>query len=213
MSNSNKTEPADVTDAAEPTGVARLRVAREAAAKLRDQPEVESDTPPVVKVGDVVHATATGMQLPRTTSLWGGPPALLLTRGDRIIITEELIEASRDRNGNVTWPTMVHDEAAQLRRWGKIHLAPGEPPEGMQPWERGSADWAEQREIARKAAWAEVDPQRRAAALQRVTEVYGAAPTTSTVHAVHKTDRAYDEQQARIAASAATGTPNLGPSR
>lgn len=200
-------------DNTESAGIRRLREAKEASAKLREQPEVESDTAPVVKVGDVVHALATGMQLPRTTSLWGGAPALQLVRGQSFTVTAEMIEASKDRFGNVTWPAMVRDEAAQLRRWGKIHLAPGAAPQDMQPWIYGDASWSEQREIARRAAWAETNPDRRAAALAEVQRVYGAAPTTSTVHAIHKTDAAYDAQQARIAASAATGVPNLGPSR
>jgi hypothetical protein len=181
----------------------------------RDQAAQTADTAsaPVVQVGDVIHATATGMHLPRTTSLWGGPPALQITRGDRIVVTEELIEASRDRNGNLTWPAMVHDEAAQLRRWGKIHLAPGEPPADMQPWIYGDASWSEAREVSRRAAWAETDPQRRAAALQKVTEVFGAPPTTSTVTATYKGDADADAQQQRIAAGAATGAPNLGGAR
>ena len=200
-------------DNTEPTGARRLRAAEEAAAKLRDQDKVENESAPITQAGDIIHAVATGMHLPRTTSLWGGAPAVLLVRGQSITVTEDMIEASRDRHGNVTWPAMVHDEAAQLRRWGKIHIAPGEPPANMRPWIHGDPEWSEQREIARKAAWAETDPQRRAAALQRVTEVYGKAPTTSTITATYKGDRGFEEQQARIAASAATGTPNLGASR
>ncbi|MFC7943088.1 hypothetical protein ACFUPZ_07500 [Microbacterium oxydans] len=203
------TDELDGAAAPEPVGVRRLREAREAAAarEVSQIPEVEGV--PLVEAGDVVHATATGMHLPRTTSLWGGLPALPLTRGDRVVVTEEMIAADVDRNGNPGWTALVHDPDRQIARWGRVHLAPGEPPAGMQPWEHGDAEWSEQREIARKAAWSETDPKRRAEALQRVTEVYGAPPTTSTVHAVYKGDVAYEAQQAAIAASAAAGTPNL----
>lgn len=199
----------DTAAAPEPAGVRRLREAREAAA-ARDASQVSDvASVPRVKAGDVVHATATGMHLPRTTSLWGGVPALALTRGDRVVVTEEMIAADVDRNGNPGWTAMVHDPDRQVARWGRVHLAPGEPPADMQPWEYGDAEWSEQREIARKAAWSETDPKRRAEALQRVKQVYGAPPTTSTVHAVYKGDVAYEAQQAAIAASAAAGALNL----
>lgn len=207
------TDELDTAAAPEPAGVRRLREAREAAA-ARDASQVSDvENVPRVKAGDVVHATATGMHLPRTTSLWGGVPALALTRGDRVVVTEEMIAADVDRNGNPGWTAMVHDPDRQVARWGRVHIAPGEPPAGMQPWERGDSEWSEQRELARKAAWAETDPQRRAAALQRVNDVYGPPPTTSTITATYKMDRAYEEQEARIAASAAAGVPNLGPSQ
>lgn len=203
----------DTAAAPEPAGVRRLREAREAAA-ARDTSQVSDvASVPLAKAGDVVHATATGMQLPRTTSLWGGPPSLALTRGDRVVVTEEMIAADVDRHGNPGWTALVHDPDRQVARWGRVHLAPGEPPADMQPWEYGDAEWSEQREIARKAAWSETDPQRRAEALQRVNDVYGPPPTTSTITATYKMDRAYEEQEARIAASAAAGVPNLGPSQ
>lgn len=193
----------------EPVGVRRLREAREASAAREASQFSDVESIQLVKVGDVVHATATGMHLPRTTSLWGGVPALALTRGDRIVVTEEMVAADVDRNGNPGWTALVHNPDRQIARWGRVHLAPGEPPADMQPWEYGDAEWSEQREVARKAAWSETDPKRRAEALQRVTEVYGAPPTTSTVHAVYKGDVAYEAQQAAIAASAAAGTLNL----
>lgn len=170
-------------------------------------------TVPVVQAGDVIHALATGLSISRTASIWGGLPPLLLTRGDRIVVTEEMVAADRDRHGRPGWTSMVHDPDRQLRRWGKVFLAPGEPPEGIEPWELGSPEWAEARETARKAAWNEPNPQRRAVALDDVQRVYGAAPTTSTITATIKGDADYDAQQQRIAASATTGSPNVGPSR
>jgi hypothetical protein len=195
-------------------GQARLEAMRAEVAKLQSE---EASTPdetsaPVVVPGDLVHVLESGMTIPRTTSLWGGAPALQLTRGDVFTVTREMIEASRDRHGNLTWPAMVHGEDAQIRRWGAVRLRPGPAPAGMHSWVYGDAQWSEERETARRAAWAETDPERRKVALQRVIETYGAAPTTSTVHAVIKGDRAYDEQQQRIAASAAAGVPNIGPS-
>lgn len=200
-------------NAPEPRGVRRLREAREAAAVREASPLSDVKDVTLVKAGDVIHATATGLNIPRTVNLWGGLPPLTLTRGDRIVVTPEMIDAAKDRHGSPGWVELVHDPERQVRRWGKVHLAPGEPPEDMPRWEVGTPDWAEAREEARKAAWQEVDPQRRAAALQRVHDVYGPPPVTSTIMSTYKMDRAYEEQQARIAASAAAGTPNIGPSQ
>lgn len=199
--------------ATEPIGVRRLREAREGASARNTSAMTDTTGATVVRAGDVIHAVSTGMTLPRTVSLWGGLPPLTLTRGDRIVVTTEMISAAVDRNGDPGWVALVHDAERQVRRWGRVHLAPGEPPADLQPWEYGTPDWAEAREEARKAAWKEVDPQRRAAALQRVHAVYGPPPVTSTITSTYKIDRAYEEQQARIAASAAAGTPNIGSSQ
>jgi hypothetical protein len=201
---------------ARPIGQQRLDAARAAVAHLdAHKPTEAASAAAVVKPGDVVHVLESGMTIPRTTSLWGGAPALQLTRGDVFTVTAEMIEASRDRNGRVTWPAMVHDEAAQVRRWGTVRLRPGNAPEGMQPWTYGSPDWAEARETARRAAWAEPNPERRAEALQHVTEVYGAAPTTSTTLNTARTpsEREAEVQAERIRVAAANGTLNTGPSR
>ena len=199
-------------DTTEQTGVRRLREVRD---RLAEQSAEGTDTASArtVKVGDVVHAVATGLTIVRTTSLWGGDPALSLTKGDQFVVTQQMLDADLDRHGRPGWSGIVHDENAQFAKWGRVYVAPGPAPEGMPSWEHGSPDWAEARETARKAAHAETDPQRRAQALRRVQEVFGAAPTTSTITSIIRGDRAYEEQQQRISESAAAGVPNIGPSR
>lgn len=66
------------------------------------------------------HAIADGLTVP--------PPALhgvarVLARGDEIDVSDALIEASRDGNGNSVFSDL--SDEAQLARWGQIFLQPG----------------------------------------------------------------------------------------
>ncbi|MFK3678696.1 hypothetical protein ACI2IP_13270 [Microbacterium sp. NPDC090218] len=164
----------------EPAGVRRLREARAALAARRAEPETEGV--PVVQAGDEIHCTDPGgILLPRSTSVFGGEPGMQLFRGDTVTVQRSWIEASRDGSGQLTWPTLVHDPDEQVRRWGRVRLAPGPFPEEASRYERGTPDWAEAREQARKAAWAEPNAERRAAALAEVAREFGPPPVTSTI--------------------------------
>lgn len=158
---------------AEPIGVQRLRLARERAAALRASEPVDENPPKRVQVGDIVHAVATGLQIPRTASLWGGDPALNLRRGDTFVVTQQMLDADLDRNGKPGWSVLVHDEHGQYQRWGRLHIAPGEAPEGMQPWVLGDPDWREAREAARQRAWRIIDEQEQREAFAEIHRVYG----------------------------------------
>lgn len=176
MTDNTKTETT-TTDPAkkEPIGVQRLRLARERAAALRAADPTPETTARRVEVGDIVHALVTGVHISRTTSLWGGEPALNLRRGDSFVVTQAMLDADLDRHGNPSWSVMVHDEDAQYARWGRLHLAPGEAPEGIQPWVVGDPDWREAREAARQRAWRIVDEQEQKAAFQEISRIYGPA--------------------------------------
>lgn len=125
-------------------------------------------------------------------------------RGDTITIAAAMIDESRDREGN-SWLSAIADEQAQLARWGLVYFAPGAAPADLQPWEHGDAEWAEQREQARREAWAISSTRERIEALREVERVYGAAPTTSRTTATfkeHPTERAAREQAERFARGA-----------
>lgn len=160
---------------AEPIGVQRLRLARERAAALRAAEPVTETTARRVQVGDIVHAVNTGLQIHRTTSLWGGDPALMLKRGDSFVVTQGMLEADLDRHGKPSWSVLVHDPDAQYAKWGKLYLAPGEAPADMEPWLPGDADWHEAREAARQRAWRIVDEQEQKAAFQEIHRRFGPA--------------------------------------
>lgn len=175
MSTDNiKTETTDPAKR-EPVGVQRLRLARERAAALQAAQPVTETTARRVEVGDVVHAVNTGLHISRTTSLWGGDPALMLKRGDSFVVTQAMLDADLDRNGRPSWSVLVHDPDAQFAKWGKLYLAPGEAPGDIEPWLPGDADWHTAREAARQAAWRIVDEQEQKAAFQEIHRKFGPA--------------------------------------
>lgn len=176
MTDNTKTET-KTTDPAkkEPIGVQRLRLARERAAALRAAEPVTETTAKRVEVGDIVHAVNTGLQIPRTASLWGGDPALILKRADSFVVTQAMLDADLDRHGRPSWTVLVHDPDAQYARWGKLYLAPGEAPADMQPWIVGDPDWREAREAARERAWRIVDEAEQKQAFQEIHRIYGPA--------------------------------------
>lgn len=199
--------------APEPAGIARLRAAREAVTAA----EAPSDDTGrrIAQPGEWMHSVdESGVKIMRSSSIFGAPSVNLL-RGDEIEIHQAMLDADRDRHGRPSWSALMYDEDAQIRKWGSVRLRPGRAPQSLRPWTRGSALWAEQREIARRQAWAQPTAEGRTEALAEVHRVYGDAPVTSTVlnSAPSPSERAAAEQAGRIAASAAKGVPNIGTSR
>jgi hypothetical protein len=137
---------------------------------------MSDDTAPTeVKAGDVITILTTGISVP-SGDIWIG--GQIMTRGDVFRVSQEQIAASHDRYGTPGGIMLAGDPAEQLRRWGvqRFHLGKLD----LDPWQRGDETWVEQREIARRAAHAEPDPERRAAALAAVHEKFGPGPSTST---------------------------------
>lgn len=120
--------------------------------------------------------------------IWAGS---VRGRGERITVTRD---DSPDRLA------LILDGDAQVRRWGSVRLVPGAVT--VDPWTTvGDPTWAEERETARKAAWAEPDPVRRGAALAAVEARFGpAAPTSRTIAAPVSSphQRAYEADQKRL---------------
>jgi hypothetical protein len=136
--------------------------------------------------------------------------SVVLDRGATVTVTDDLIEASKDRHGVLGWPAILHDPDAQVRRWGRAMIAPGPAPADLQRWERGDAQWKTDRENARAAAWAETDPDERRTKLADLERVYGPALPTSKTTAIYKpgehpTERAAREQENQFAAARARG--------
>lgn len=130
-----------------------------------------------VRPADTFHALKTGV----TISVGNGfmSTAHITKAGENIIVTQNMIDASHDTFGN-SWMSLLGDDDAQIERWGEVRFRLGRAPEGTPTWGAvGDSDWREQREDARRAAWAEPHPERRAAALQAVHDRFGPAPTTS----------------------------------
>ena len=138
----------------------------------------------------------------RSGVIWRAKPAAMFgtaseisARSQTVVITAAMLEASPWLN------TYLGDPEAQIEKWGEVRIGVGPFPEGTSRYIRGDADWAEAREFARRAAWAETDPERQAAARAAVEAEFGPAPTTSTHTEIreHSTVRAAREQAERIA--------------
>lgn len=199
----------------ETTGQRRLREAREQAAALDTDAVNEPASPRVTQPGEWMHSVDEGgVKIMRSTSIFGAP-SVTLFRGDEIQIDAEMLEADLDRRGRPGWSGVLHDEAAQLQRWGAVRLRPGRAPRDLESWTHGSALWAEARETARREAHQLPTEQQRADALAEVARRFGPPPTTSVTLNTAKTasERAAVEQEARIRSAAAKGTANVGPSR
>ncbi|WP_144877532.1 hypothetical protein [Microbacterium sp. 1.5R] len=161
---------------AEPIGVRRLREAREALAKI--QAEQAASAPIPVRPADTFHCLMTGATIATGQGLLS--TAHITRAGENVVVTQAMIDASYSASGR-SWMSLIDNEPAQLAKWGEVRFRMGRAPEDVQTWTQyGDSDWREQREAARQAAWAEPNPDRRAAALRAVHEKFGPAPVTST---------------------------------
>jgi len=104
----------------------------------------------------------------------------VMERGQQLLVTPALRQLNTDRLGN-SWLDVLDDEAAQLRRWGKVMARRGPWPSESSRLVPGSAAWAEAREAARQAAHRIEDLGQRERALAQVREEFGALPTSRTL--------------------------------
>lgn len=197
----------------EPVGVERLRLARERAA-ARAADNAASAELPVLQPGDIIHGLSTsGLFLPRHSSIWGGPPAVHLTRGVEVEVDAEMIAADTNRHGQRSWTVLALDPEAQVRRWGSVMIGLGPAPEGIERWTHGDARWADERERARLDAHAQRTDAERRAALAEVHRRFGVArPENSFTRYISAVDRAEEaDRKARLEAARAE-VPYLGTS-
>lgn len=166
--------------ATEPVGVARLRAAREALAALQAEQAATTAAAAPLRLpepGSIVHCLVTGTTISTGQGWLAG--GAVLNRGQNVVITAAMLDATRDAGGRYTGVALVNNPDAQLARHGRILFAPGEAPADM-TFEPNTREWREAREAARTSAWTESDPARRAAALAEVERRFGPAPVTST---------------------------------
>lgn len=168
----------------------RLEEARTQAAALAERKAATADTstpndgPRALSVGETFHALADGLTIGTTTQLFGGTPAIITRRASTYTMTADMLDASKNKLGAIGWPALVHDEQAQLRRWGKVYLAPGPAPAEMESFLPGGREANEARENAMLTAGQIADPHERRAAIERVKARFGAPwnPQVGTMH-------------------------------
>lgn len=126
--------------------------------------------------GEVFHFLVTGLTHP--TFRHGAMLHVVSRRGDQVTITDRLLEAIADRNGE-SWLDLLHDPAEQVAKFGRKVIAPGPTPEDMVTTVVGSPEHETASRKARADAWKIEDPQKRRAALHDVDKRFGPPPLTS----------------------------------
>lgn len=197
-----------MTDAPVPPGRARLEAARSAKAELdrrvaaagsSDAAETVRDVVPPA-AGTTVHVLVSGVTVHVGEQMLSS--GRVLTRGQNVVITDSMIERTRNRLGQLGGIALAADENEQLRRWGVVKFRVGEAPADLKSWLPGSTEWVQAREEARRAAWARPTDAERAYALAEVQREFGDAPTTSATlnSAPHPSIREAELQMQRLAA-------------
>lgn len=115
-------------------------------------------------VGVTVHAIR-AVTVHTSTSL--GALARVLTYGEEMVLTDDIIEANRDRLGRCALLDRLDDPSGPLRR--------GPWPEGVDRMEPGSPAWDNARTAALEAAARLPDPDQQRIACAKVREQYGSA--------------------------------------
>lgn len=102
-------------------------------------------------------------------------------RGGELLITEEMIEGTKDREGK-SWLRYITDEDAQRAKWGEVVVAVGPAPAHLSPWGPGwtpennaEADEEREKALARVASYP-LDQQG-----EELAKVYKAVGRKSTV--------------------------------
>lgn len=124
--------------------------------------------------GDLIHFRA-AMSV-ATGGIGDGADGRVYHRGEELVITEQIIAASKDRLGN-SWLDL--DASEQVQRYGKQVWGHGPVPDDVDFYnggDRASRDIARIR--ARDAAMAISDPVQREAAWKAVRDEFG-TPATS----------------------------------
>lgn len=132
-----------------------------------------------VRPADIIHAKLSGITLATGRGFMSA--SHVTKAGENIVITSQLIDASYSASGR-SWLSHLVSEEAQLAAWNEVRFGLGPAPADAATWNRrGDADWVEQREAARREAWAQPTAEARAEALAAVEKRFGPAPTTSTI--------------------------------
>jgi len=107
--------------------------------------------------------------------------------GDELAVTDRVRADNTDRLGGCVFD-LLDDEPAQERRWGRVLLRRGPWPEGEPRTERGSLEWIEARDSARKEAWKIENDTERAQRMAEIAAEFGPPPVTSRSIATYAGD-------------------------
>ncbi|WP_322937589.1 hypothetical protein [Nocardioides bizhenqiangii] len=139
---------------------------------------------PMPKPGDILHFLRSGQTYHDIRR--GQFAAFVSRRGQELVVTADLIEASKDRNGLVApWLALAHDPEAQVRRFDEQIVGTGPWPSDLVKQEPGSTEHDDARRAAVREANALPTKGERARALAEVERRYGPSQPTSRTNAVY----------------------------
>lgn len=142
---------------------------------MTTQTEIAPGTVP--PVGTIVHV------LESVLIPFGPRKSDVVGRGGEFIITDEMVEFSKDRNGGPGWLAIIGDPDRQIGRWGHVRLALGEFPEDEAVVRPNSALADEFR--AREMADAQYLPAaERDEAIQLIVAKYGRPTQSRTLNKI-----------------------------
>ncbi|RFA07941.1 hypothetical protein B7R54_00970 [Subtercola boreus] len=121
-----------------------------------------------IKPGDQIHILATGV----TLSIGDFYPSYIGRRGDTLTVTEAMIDASRDRNGE-TW-------LAAVATGDDPRIGLGPFPSDLPVLLSGSLEFEAERQRRRDQAWLIPTESEREAALAKVRKEFGAPIRTGS---------------------------------
>lgn len=126
--------------------------------------------------GDTIHFLIDGLSFPRDSRYVSS--GVVSRRGLVAVVTDRLLEANKDRNGDC-WLDLIDDSEAQQKRWGQVAFARGPWPKDLETLVPGSPEFREAREEARKEAWAASTEREREANLAAVEARFGPNRTST----------------------------------
>lgn len=127
-------------------------------------------------VGETIHFLGP-LTIRRDASMAGG---MVTNYGDELVITDEMIEASNDRNGD-SWLDLANDEQAQVKRWGTVMFRTGPWLEGVLRHAIGTDGWRRALDATKAEARAIPDSNIRRRRLREIDQEFGNVPTSTTL--------------------------------
>jgi hypothetical protein len=132
--------------------------------------------------GERAHWLVTGQTF--ATGESSGTRGAISQRGATFTISSALISANTDRLNN-SWVTLLHDEAGQIAKWGRVVFAPGPAPADLTKWSPGTVEQVLARDDAHRLAMLIPDVVERQRALREVSRTFGALPSTQVSVELH----------------------------
>lgn len=133
--------------------------------------ELLADRRPLA-AGDTIHFVESGLTLDTGEPGSAIPHPVSVARGAVVVLTDNMIQNTRDRFG-ASWLDLVDDEEAQESRWGRTMFRRGSWPESEKVLRRGTPEAHIARDRARAAAEVRYTGDELSQARRAIDEEFG----------------------------------------